>query len=119
MDSKEIAQLIERTGLKKQDVAAAIGVSVATLRRYEHGESAMPDDKVSELKKIAGGGRQLHSLGSRKPAAAAVLAEVPATVLIEELARRARGGQLRESGAGELDARRSLRAVAFTDVADD
>lgn len=119
MNSKEIAQLIERTGLKKQDVAAAIGVSVATLRRWEHGESSMPDDKAMELRKLAGGARPLRSLGARKPAAAAVLAEVPATVLIEELARRARGGQLRESGAGELDARRTLRAVAFTDVSDD
>ncbi len=118
MDTSEVAKLIERTGLKKQEVAIAIGVSVATLRRWEHDASAMPDDKLSELRAIAGGKPSLRSLGSRKPATA-VLAAVPSNALIEELARRTRTGQLKDSGQSNLDARRSLRAVAFTDVADD
>jgi transcriptional regulator with XRE-family HTH domain len=118
MNTSEIAKLIERTGLKKQEVAIAIGVSVATLRRWEHGDSVMPDDKLAELKAIAGGKPALRLLGSQKPATA-VLAQVPASALIEELARRTRTGQLKDSGPSNLDARRSLRAVAFTDVEDD
>ena len=79
----------------------------------------MPDDKLQELRKLAGGARPgLRSVGSSKPVTA-VLAELPATALIEELARRSRAGRIQEPGAGSLDARRSLRAVAFTDVADD
>lgn len=98
MNTSEIAKLIERTGLKKQEVAIAIGVSVATLRRWEHGETAMPDDKLQELKVIAGGKpAQTSPPGSQKPATAA-LAQVPAAALIEELARRMRSGQLKDSG---------------------
>jgi transcriptional regulator with XRE-family HTH domain len=119
MNTSEIAKLIERTGLKKQEVAVAIGVSVATLRRWEHGESSMPDDKLNELRAIAGGKPALRALGSQKPVTA-VLAQLPASALIEELARRTRTGQLKDNGPNSLDAsRRNLRAVAFTDVADD
>ncbi|WP_160664087.1 helix-turn-helix domain-containing protein [Pseudarthrobacter sp. ATCC 49987] len=98
MNTSEISKLIERTGLKKQEVAIAIGVSVATLRRWEHGETAMPADKLQELKAIAGGKPAPRPLGSQKPATA-VLAQVPAAALIEELARRTRSGQLKDNGS--------------------
>jgi hypothetical protein len=107
------------TGLKVMDIAASLDIPVATLNRYKRGVSAMPDDKLEQLRKLAGGARPvLRPIGSRKPVTAA-LAEVPATALIEELARRARGGQISEGPASNLDARRSLRAVAFTDIPDD
>lgn len=110
--------MIQATGLKQADIAAALDVNVSTVRRWASGGSRPSDEHIAQLKKLGGGAPKLRSLGSRKPAAAA-LAEVPATVLIEELARRARGGTLHDSAPGELVARRSLRAVAFTDVADD
>ena len=108
------------TGLKVMDIAASLEIPVATLNRYKRGVTKMPDDKLEQLRKLAGGALPaLRPLGSRKPVAAA-LAEVPATALIEELARRSRAGRITEPGAGNLDAgRRNLRAVAFTDVADD
>lgn len=107
------------TGMKVQEICAALDIPTATLNRYKRGVSTMPEDKLEELRKLAGGAKpKLRSLGSKKPAAAA-LAEVPATVLIEELARRARAGRISEPGAGELAAPRTLRAVAFKDVPDD
>lgn len=119
MDTTEIGQLVTKTGLKRAEIAEAIGASVASLRRWEHGVTPMPDDKQEALRALATGARPgLRALGTRKPAAA-VLAEVPATALIEELSRRARAGRITEPGASSLDARRSLRAVAFTDVDDD
>jgi transcriptional regulator with XRE-family HTH domain len=118
MDTTEAGKLIHATGLKQADIAAALDVNVSTVRRWASGGSTPSDEHIAALKKLSGTAPKLRPLGSRKPAAA-VLAEVPATVLIEELARRARGGQLRDAGAGELDARRGLRAVAFTDVQDD
>ena len=120
MDTSEIGQLIHSTGLKQAEIAAALDVNVSTVRRWASGNSRPSDEHIAELRKLAGGAKPaLRALGSRKPTAAA-LAEVPATVLIEELARRARGGQLNEGPARNLDARRSpLRAVAFTDVPDD
>lgn len=74
----------------------AIDVSVATLRRWEHGGTAMPADKLQELQAIAGGKPAPRPQGSPKPAAV-VLAQVPATALIEELARRSRSGQLTDN----------------------
>lgn len=120
MTDTEVGRLMTATGLKVMDIAAALEIPVATLNRYKRGVTAMPEDKLEQLRKLAGGARPaLRPIGSRKPAIAAQLAEVPATVLIEELARRARGGQISDGPAANLDARRSLRAVAFTDVADD
>ena len=118
MDTAEIGKLIQSTGLKQADVAAALEVNVSTVRRWAAGGSTPSDEHIQALRKLAGAAPKLRSLGTRKPAAAA-LAEVPATVLIEELARRARGGTLHDSAPAELVARRPLRAVAFTDVRDD
>lgn len=117
----EIEQLIAKTGLQKKEISELLDIPPATLNRYKNGIGTMPEDKLEELRKLAGGTpptRVLRSLGTKRPAVAA-LAEVPATALIEELARRARAGRINEPGATSLDARRSLRAVAFTDVADD
>jgi transcriptional regulator with XRE-family HTH domain len=118
MDTKRISKLIEQTGLKRADIATAIDVSVASLRRWEHGVSPMPDDKAEALRRLAGGPRSVRPIGTGKPVAAA-LAEVPATALIEELARRTRAGRINETGATSLDVPRTLRSVAFTDVEDD
>lgn len=122
MATSEVEQLIAKTGLQKKEISELLDIPPATLNRYKNGIGTMPEDKLEELRKLAGGtppSRVLRSLGSKKPVAAQ-LAEVPATALIEELARRARAGRINEPGAGNLDARsRSLRAVAFTDVVDD
>ena len=119
MATTEIETLMAATGMQVKDICAALDIPTATLNRYKRGQGTMPADKLEELRKLAGGAKPaLRPLGSRKPAAA-VLAEVPATVLIEELARRARAGRINEPGAGQLDARRTLRAVAFTDVPDE
>jgi hypothetical protein len=120
MATTEVEQLIAKTGLQKKEISELLDIPPATLNRYKNGIGTMPEDKLEQLRKLAGGAKPaLRALGSRKPATA-VLAELPATALIEELARRARAGRITEPGAGNLDARsRSLRAVAFTDVADD
>lgn len=120
MDTNEIAQLIQATGMKQADIALALDVNVSTVRRWASGNSTPAAEYIEGLEKLAGKRPALRPLGSRKPAAA-VLAEVPASALIEELARRSRGGQLRDTKTGELEAGRrpSLRAVAFTDVPDD
>lgn len=117
MEPKEIKELIQATGMQQVDIAAAIGVGVSTVRRWAAGGSRPSDEHIEELKKLSGQAPKLRSLGQAKPAAAQ-LAQVPATALIEELARRARGGQLKDAIPGSLDTRR-LKAVAFTDVADD
>lgn len=118
MNTEQIAQLIAATGLKQADVALALDVNVSTVRRWASGGSRPSDEHIAELKKLSGQAPKLRSIGQAKPAAAQ-LAQVPATALIEELARRARGGQLKDIVSGSLDTPRSLRAVAFTDVADD
>lgn len=107
------------TGMQVKDICAALDIPSATLNRYKRGQGTMPDDKLAKLRELAGGARPaLRSLGQAKPAAVQ-LAQVPATTLIDELARRARAGQLKDMIPGSLDTRRSLKAVAFTDVADD
>jgi transcriptional regulator with XRE-family HTH domain len=120
MDTKQIAALIEATGMKRIDLALALDVNVSTLRRWAAGGSVPSDEHIAELQKLAGGARpKLRPIGTRKPDATA-LAQVPATALIEELARRARGGTLKDGNSTSLEAPpRQLRAVAFTDVADD
>ena len=116
--STEVGKLIHATGMKQADIALALDVNVSTVRRWAAGNSTPAAEHIEALKRLSGATPKLRPLGTRKPLAPA-LAEVPATALIEELARRARGGQLRDVGTGNLDARRSLRAVAFTDVQDD
>lgn len=120
MEAKKISELIEGTGVTRQKVAESLGVSVAMLRKYEHGYAPMPDARRAMLEKLAGVAvpDAAGSLGSGK-SAAAVLAEVPATALIEELARRARAGRISEPGAGGSRKPRQLRAVAFTDAPED
>jgi DNA-binding transcriptional regulator YiaG len=41
----DVQDLVEQTGLRKQEVAAALGASVASLRRWER-EGAMPEASV-------------------------------------------------------------------------
>lgn len=118
MDTNEIAALIQATGLKQTEIATALDVNVSTVRRWAAGNSTPSDEHIEQLQKLAGQRPKLRPLGSRKPVVAA-LTELPSEALIEELARRARGGTLRDTGAARLDAPRPLRAVAFTDVADD
>jgi len=119
MDTKEVAALIHATGMKQTDIALALDVNVSTVRRWASGNSMPSDEHIGQLQRLAGARPALRPLGTRKPTTAA-LADVPATALIEELARRARAGRINEPGASNLDtAPRTLRAVAFTDVADD
>jgi transcriptional regulator with XRE-family HTH domain len=118
MDTNDVAALIRATGMKQTDIALAMDVNVSTVRRWASGNSTPSSEHIEQLQQLAGARPKLRPLGSRKPVAPA-LAEVPATVLIEELARRARGGTLHDGNATSLVATRSLRSVAFTDVADD
>lgn len=118
MDTSEIGKLIHATGLKQADIAAALDVNVSTVRRWAAGGSMPSDEHVSELQKLAGGVKPLR-LVNRPTVPARVLAELPSDALIQELARRSRGGTLRDSQAGNLDTPRSLRAVAFRDSEDD
>ncbi|WP_156945033.1 helix-turn-helix domain-containing protein [Arthrobacter sp. I3] len=118
MEAKKISELIERTGVTRQKVAESLGVSVAMLRKYEHGYAPMPDARRAILEKLAGGaGVSSGSLGAGK-SAAVVLADIPFSALVEEVARRTRTGQVKETGSSGKGARRPLRAVAFTDVTD-
>lgn len=98
MEKIDVRQLVEQTGLMKQDVAAALGTSTASLRRWERGDAAIPDDKRTELMRLAQGGE--HVVSSKRDVPAVQLAHFPSQVLIEELARRARGGLLRDFGEG-------------------
>lgn len=59
----------------------------------------MPTARKAMLERLAGGADPAtRSLGAGK-AAAAVLADVPFSALVEEVARRTRSGQVREVGA--------------------
>jgi transcriptional regulator with XRE-family HTH domain len=119
MASTEVEKLMAATGLQVQEICAALDIAPATLNRYKRGLGAMPQEKLEQLRALAGGARPaLRQIGSAKPIAV-TLADVPATAMIEELARRARGGRLKETGIGSLDVARPLRSVAFTDVEDD
>jgi transcriptional regulator with XRE-family HTH domain len=118
MDTSEIGKLIHSTGMKQAEIAAALDVNVSTVRRWAAGGSRPSEEHIAELQKLAGGVKPLRLL-NRGPLPAKALAEVPSDALIQELARRSRGGTLRDARAGELDAPRTLRAVAFRDVEDD
>ncbi|MFK0005091.1 helix-turn-helix domain-containing protein [Paenarthrobacter sp. NPDC090522] len=94
MEKTEVARLVALTGLSKQVVATAIGTSVASLRRWERGDS-IPDDKRAELISLAGGDRPAPTSPRKIPAAH--LAQFPSHMLIEEPARRSQGGTLRDA----------------------
>ena len=115
MDAKKISGLVEKTGLTRAQVADSLGITTTQLRRYERGQAAIPDERLATLQRLAGG-PALRPLGVRRIEPAA-LADVPATALIEELARRARGGTLKDGNSTATH--RPLRAVAFTDVPDE
>ncbi|WP_082178365.1 helix-turn-helix domain-containing protein [Arthrobacter sp. ZBG10] len=97
MEKSAVQRLVEQTGLTKQDLAAALGASVACLRRWERGDT-IPDDKRMELNRLAQGGKPAGVPGKEVPAVR--LAQFPSDILIEELARRSRGGLLRDSYDG-------------------
>jgi transcriptional regulator with XRE-family HTH domain len=95
MNTMGIGQLIQATGMKQADIADAIRVNVSTVRRWAAGASTPSDEHIDELRKLAIGAAPLHLRGQRKPAAV-ILAEVPSDALIQELARRSKGGTLRD-----------------------
>ena len=88
----EVAGLVARTGLPKKEVSQLLGISPATLNRYKNGVGTMPEEVLNTLRRLAGG--QRPEVAMPKVPDAAQLAHFPVTMLIEELARRVRGGQL-------------------------
>jgi transcriptional regulator with XRE-family HTH domain len=100
MNATGIGQLIQATGMKRADIAEAICVNVSTVRRWAAGGSTPSDEHIEQLRKLAGGAKPPRLLGQPKPAAI-MLAEVPSDALIQELARRSRGGTLRDAKAGQ------------------
>lgn len=117
MVNQRIIDLLAATGMKRNDLAAALGVDTSTLRRWSLGNTQPPAAKLAELERIAGGGTPLQPT-KQAVQPARELASFPSSALIEELARRTRGGILQDvqpSGG----AKRPLRSVAFRDVEDD
>jgi transcriptional regulator with XRE-family HTH domain len=96
METTEIADLIRATGMKQTDIGLALDVNVSTVRRWASGNSTPSGEHIEQLQKLGGTRPKLPSLGSRAPVAAA-LTDIPSEALIEELARRMRGGMLRDS----------------------
>lgn len=119
MEAKKISELIERTGVTRQKVAESLGVSVAMLRKYEHGYAPMPDARLATLERLAGGAMPATGALSAGRSEAALLAEIPFTALVEEVARRTRSGQVKETGRSSRGVTRPLRAVAFRDSDED
>ena len=70
MEARKISELIERTGVTRQKVAESLGVSVAMLRKYEHGYAPMPEARLAVLEKLAGGAGAARSLSAGKSTAA-------------------------------------------------
>lgn len=91
---EDITKLVEKTGLKRQEVARALDISPAMLRNYERGNNQIPDKRLGILEALAGA-----TVRSGEPPVAPTvsLSMVPAVELIEELARRAAAGQLRDT----------------------
>jgi transcriptional regulator with XRE-family HTH domain len=118
MANQRIIDLLAATGMKRNDLAAVLGVDPSTLRRWSYGETQPPAEKLEALERIAGGGAAPEAPKRSHPATRE-LAAFPSSALIEELARRSRGGILQDAPAGGATSKRSLRAVAFRDVADD
>lgn len=124
---ENITELVNKTGLSRQEVAKALGCSTAMLRNYERGNNPIPDKRLGILQALAGA--QIRTGPDTTPATAS-LAMVPAAELITELNRRAVAGQLRDTitrpgtRTRNSDARFShspykpLRAVA-TDMTED
>ncbi|MFF2245160.1 helix-turn-helix domain-containing protein [Arthrobacter sp. NPDC058130] len=119
MANQRITELLAATGMKRNDVAAVLGVDPSTLRRWSYGETQPPAEKLGALERMAGG--EPATIPPRQGQGRAYeLAEFSSSELIEELARRARGGTLRDvRPGGSPGAPRPLRAVAFKDVEDD
>ena len=114
MANQRIIDLLAATGMKRNDIAAALGVDTSTLRRWSYGETQPPAEKLAELERIAGGGTPLQP-PRKAPPVARELADFPSSALVEELGRRMRGGILQDVQPGGA-AKRPLRAVAFGDV---
>lgn len=117
MGNQRIIDLLAATGMKRNDLAAALGVDPSTLRRWSLGNTQPPADKLAALERIAGGGT-IPQAPQRSQPSARELADFPSSALIEELARRSRGGILQDAPAGGASAKRPLRAEAFKDVED-
>lgn len=118
MKNQRIIDLLTATGMKRNDLAAVLGVDPSTLRRWSLGNTQPPDEKLAALERIAGGGTAPQA-PTRSQSTARELADFPSSALIEELARRSRGGILQDMPAGGSGAKRPLRAVALTDAQDD
>jgi transcriptional regulator with XRE-family HTH domain len=118
MGNQGITELLAATGMKRNDIAAVLGVDPSTLRRWSYGETQPPAEKLAALERMAGGGPAPLPL-KRGQGRAYELSDFSSSELIEELARRARGGTLQDARPVGPSARRSLRSVAFRDVEDD
>jgi transcriptional regulator with XRE-family HTH domain len=95
MENPEIGNLVRATGLKQAEIAEALDVNVSTVRRWVAGGSMPSEEHIEQLKKLAGGTMTRRRVRREMPSA--VLAGVPSDVLIQELARRSRGGILRDA----------------------
>lgn len=51
---KNIKTLREKQGMKQQDAADALGVTLKTYQRYEYGITSPPDERKDDLAKIFG-----------------------------------------------------------------
>lgn len=117
MANQRIVDLLAATGMKRNDIAAVLGVDPSTLRRWSYGETQPPAEKLTELERMAGG--DIPSRPARQMPQAQELARFSSSALIDELARRARGGILQDPQPGASAAKRPLRSVAFRDVSDE
>jgi transcriptional regulator with XRE-family HTH domain len=117
MADQGITDLLTATGMKRNDIAAVLGVDPSTLRRWSYGETQPPAGKLAELERMAGGATPPHS--PKQLPQAHELAKFSSSARIDELARRARGGILQDTQPGAPAAKRPLRSVAFRDVRDD
>lgn len=115
MANQRIIDLLSATGMKRNDIAAVLGVDPSTLRRWSYGETHPPADKLAALEQLAGGSRPESPT---KPVPQAhELAKFSSLALLEELTRRARGGSLQDVQPGGQ--RKALRAVAFRETDED
>lgn len=107
MANQRIVDLLAATGMKRNDLAAVLGVDPSTLRRWSYGETQPPVEKLAALERIAGGGAAPEAPKRSQPNTGQ-LADFPSSALIEELARRSRGGILQDAPAKGASAQRPL-----------